>query len=82
MYRENRLEARDTLCNTNQMMFLFFQNMSMAFNICLCHDLVRTLKDPFQSGQRRVKFYIMFAFVFSGFFSLVGERKILSKPDK
>jgi hypothetical protein len=58
-----------TLCESNQYLFSFFRNMSLAFNICLCYDLVKTLKDPFSPGARRLKFYIMFSLGFSVFFA-------------
>ena len=35
--------------------------MSLAFNFCLCHDLIKTLKDPFYPGGRRLKWYIIFS---------------------
>lgn len=40
------------------MSFTFFQTMSLALNFCLCHDLIKTLKDPFYPGKRRMKFYL------------------------
>ncbi len=49
------------LCESNQIVFQFFQLLSLAFNFCLCHDLIMTLKNPFYPGKRRMKFYIIFS---------------------
>ena len=51
--------------------------MSLAFNICLCHDLVRTMKDPFSPGSRRVKFYIIFAFLFASNLAYLSKRDLI-----
>ena len=50
--------------------------MSLAFNICLCHDLIKTLKDPFSPGSRRMKFYVIFSLLFAGTFAFLSERDI------
>lgn len=67
-YQEEGLQF---LCKTNAITFVFFQNLSLAFNFCLCHDLIQTLKDPFYPGKRRMTRYffgsIVFAAVITGF---------------
>jgi hypothetical protein len=40
------------------MVFSFFQVLSLAFNFCLCHDLVATLRSPFTPGKSRMPFYL------------------------
>lgn len=57
------------LCQINPATTTFFQSMSLAFNVCLCHDLLKTLKDPFAPGGRRLKFYIMISSVFAMVFA-------------
>lgn len=79
IYRVNRMSSLKFLCESNQTMFSFFQNMSLAFNICLCYDLMRTLKDPFSPGARRLKFYMMFSLVFAATFAWFSERDISCK---
>lgn len=50
-------DATTLLCETNSLMVSYFQFLSLAFNFCLCHDLIQTLKNPFYPGKRRMKFY-------------------------
>jgi hypothetical protein len=68
----------ETLCNSNLFVFTLFQNIALAFNICLCHDLIRTLKDPFKPGGRRLKLYIIFAVFFGLTFAIISERSSMS----
>jgi len=37
--------------------------MSLGMNMCLCIDLVLTLRSPFYPAKRRLKFYLLFSFV-------------------
>ena len=37
--------------------------MSLLLNMCLCIDLILTLRNPFYPSKRRVKFYIIFSFI-------------------
>lgn len=60
-------EGLTFLCHTNSITFTFFQTMSLALNFCLCHDLIKTLGDPFYPGKRRMKWY----FYGSGLIALV-----------
>jgi hypothetical protein len=60
-------------------MFSFFQNMSLAFNICLCHDLIKTLRDPFSPGNRRNKFYLGFSVIFATAFAIFSQRQKIGK---
>ena len=53
--------------------------MALFLSICLCHDLLCTLKDPFQPGGRRVKFYIAFSFIFAAILSFLTEETLDSK---
>ena len=73
MCRVSTGESLNLLCSSNHILFSFFKDMSLAFNICLCHDLVKTLKDPFSPGSRRLKWYIMFSVPFALFFSIYSE---------
>jgi len=57
------------LCEINPATTTFFQSMSLAFNVCLCHDLLRTLKDPFAPGSRRLKFYLILSSLFASVFA-------------
>jgi hypothetical protein len=50
------------ICKFNSHAFTFFQTMSLALNFCLCHDLIKTLKDPFYPGKRRMKWYFYGSF--------------------
>lgn len=46
------------LVMTNQLMFEYFQMVSLVLNMCLCDDLIQTLKNPFEVGRSRVWKYI------------------------
>lgn len=43
---------------SNELQFYFFQLASLISNICLCHDLIATLKSPFNVADQRMKKYI------------------------
>jgi len=55
--RVGKLTSLEVLCESNQIVFQFFQLLSLAFNFCLCHDLVMTLKNPFFPSKRRMNWY-------------------------
>lgn len=42
---------------SNQILRMFFQEASIIANMCLCHDLIATLKSPFEVHSSRLKFY-------------------------
>ena len=44
----------------NEFMYTLFQIASLASNLCLCHDLVKTLQSPFNSADSRMTKYIIF----------------------
>jgi hypothetical protein len=67
-----RADAMKLLCTSNSWMYTFFQNTSLAFNLCLCHDLVRTLKNPFQPQGRRMKFYMGFSIISASLFTIAS----------
>ena len=73
-----RPDAMKILCTSNSWMYTFFQNTSLAFNLCLCHDLVRTLKNPFQPQGRRMKFYAVFSLISASAFSIASQSTIMS----
>jgi len=45
--------------------YLFFENLSLALNFCLCHDLIQTFKNPFYPGKRRLKWYLALSLLFA-----------------
>ena len=54
------------LCVVNQRLGVyFFQMMSLGMNLCLCIDLILTLRAPFYPAKRRLKFYLLGSFLFS-----------------
>jgi len=54
------------LCALNQRLgVFFFSMMSLGMNLCLCIDLILTLRSPFYPAARREKFYLIGSFVFS-----------------
>jgi hypothetical protein len=61
------------LCLSNSFTFTFFQTMSLALNFCLCHDLIKTLKDPFYPGKRRMKFYLGCSIIVATVFTAINK---------
>jgi hypothetical protein len=47
------------LCSSNGIMFQGFQLLSLMLNICLCVDLILTIKSPFTPASSRSKFYYL-----------------------
>ena len=82
IFSRDARKSMELLCNSNLFVFTLFQNIALAFNICLCHDLIRTLKDPFQPGGRRMKIYAIFSVLFGLTFALVSERSSMSKAHR
>ena len=54
----------NALCWSNSLFFLFFQTFSLLLNLCLCIDLIMTMFSPFKPASTRVKWYLLFSFVF------------------
>lgn len=60
------------LCITNQKIgVFFFSMMSLGMNLCLCLDLIQTLKQPFYPASRRQKWYLIGSFIFSTVMTLL-----------
>ena len=51
------------LCS-NSMFYLFFRYTYYNVNICLAHDLIRTVQDPFESGEVRLRRLLPLSFTF------------------
>lgn len=49
------------LCNSNGIVFQGFQLLSLILNICLCADLILTIKSPFTPSSSRAKWYYITA---------------------
>jgi hypothetical protein len=58
---------------------MFFQNLSLAFNSCLCHDLIQTLKDPFYPGKRRMTRYFYGSIIFAGIITVISRNEMADK---
>jgi len=81
------LKALQVLCKSNQVVVTFFQFLSLAFNFCLCLDLISTLRNPFYPHKRKMKWYILgsvLVVAFMTFFSrgtLEDQCKVVGLPD-
>ena len=53
----------NTLCQSNQIFYCFFQLMSLMLNLCLCIDLILTIYNPFQPAAKRLKWYLASSFL-------------------
>lgn len=78
-FRVSRERSLTVLCESNQLVFSYFQTLSLAFNFCLCHDLIKTLNDPFSPGKRRMKFYFWISIVLSLILTLISSKSLTSK---
>jgi hypothetical protein len=45
------------MCSSNGLFFQGFQLASLILNMCLCVDLILTMKNPFQPAAGRAKWY-------------------------
>jgi hypothetical protein len=79
LYRVSKKEGLQFLCESNAVTFVFFQNLSLAFNFCLCHDLIQTLKDPFYPGKRRMTRYFYGSILVAAILSAVSKKELASK---
>lgn len=43
---------------SNDFFFQYFSLLTLFLNMCLCIDLILTLKNPFEPAKRRMKFYL------------------------
>ncbi|CDW83493.1 phosphatidylinositol phosphate kinase [Stylonychia lemnae] len=73
---QSKVESLLYLCNSNQIVFSYFQTVSLAFNFCLCHDLVQTLRNPFSPGKRRMKFYFVGSILVAGLLTSVARKNL------
>ena len=48
-----------SLCQ--EIMFQYWQLVSMLLNACFCHDLMQTLRNPFEVARNRMCKYITFS---------------------
>lgn len=46
------------LGRTNYNILSFFEFLSLSLNLCLCLDIVFTMRNPFYPHERRMKFYL------------------------
>lgn len=67
------------LCHANSLSYTFFQTMSLALNFCLCHDLIKTLKDPFYPGKRRMKWYFFCSLGAAVVFTIISKNSLGGK---
>ncbi|CAG9323259.1 unnamed protein product [Blepharisma stoltei] len=50
-------ESDDISCAINQMMLCGFLSGMMCYNICVCVDLIITIRNPLIEGRSRMKYY-------------------------
>ena len=60
----NEDTLRKLLINTNDGSFQFFSLLTLFLNMCLCIDLILTLRNPFYPAKNRMKFYLVPSFLF------------------
>ena len=55
---------------SNEIIYMYFQFASLVSNMCLCHDLIKTLQSPFDSANKRMRNYQAIIFL-SPFFIMI-----------
>ena len=65
MDTEKEFEMLNTMCQSNQIFYSFFQLISLTMNLCLCVDLIMTIYDPFSPAYRRTNLYYLCSIVSS-----------------
>lgn len=64
LFRTDRSdESLKTIVFFNEFLFMFLQTGSLVANFCLCHDLLSTLKSPFDKAEARLRIYWLIIFV-------------------
>ena len=53
------------LYNSNKFFEDFGFLMQLSLNMCLCIDIIQTLKSPFEVARSRMKFYLIFSIITS-----------------
>lgn len=56
--KEDYNYALHLLTETNNFSFQYFSLLTLFLNMCLCIDLILTLKNPFEPAKRRTKIYL------------------------
>ncbi|CDW72257.1 phosphatidylinositol phosphate kinase [Stylonychia lemnae] len=73
---------KTVLCHSNEYFLIYFQLMSLMLNMCLCIDLILTLRNPFYPSKRRVKFYIIFSSIIVSILVVLEKDFIQSKNSR
>jgi len=58
----NRTTAFNVLCFGHEIGFQYYQLACMILNACLCHDLMKTLSNPFEVARSRLPTYFFVSF--------------------
>ena len=67
------------LCNSNNVMYTFFEYSSVLLNCCLCLDLSLTLRNPFENGKKRNIYYFLLSILTPAIF-VWFLREDITKP--
>ena len=67
LYRNKRLQyLTGVLICSHSMFYMFFRYTYYNISICLAYDLVKTVQDPFESGDVRFRRLLPASFTFIG----------------
>jgi len=58
------LPTEEDFCETNYLIYMYLELLSISFHICYSIDLFLTLKYPFLSGKKRRKIYYVFSLLY------------------
>ena len=70
----NMFETREVfkfIVYANQIIFEIGQHMILFLNICFCHDLLKTLRNPFEKAKYRLWWYLFISFTIPVIYSII-----------
>lgn len=58
----NSMKSYVVMCQSQEIIQQYFQIVSIFLNMCFCHDLIKTLENPFEVARTRTIRYFIFSF--------------------
>ena len=69
------------LTKSNFITLQFFEHLSLALSLCLCYDVMATLRDPTKRHENRMKHYIIISLVLATLTTLFAIDRIREPND-
>lgn len=72
----------NVLKTSNDFFFQYFNLLTLLLNMCLCVDLILTLKNPFEPAKRRMKYYLGLSALICIPLAIVTNKSLNSSTDQ